>query len=159
MTQEWVVYGGMRHAEPQREMFSRSYVPNFESPSMGQWAQVWDFMYRTGTPQVHPDAPSQVRQRKGVTQLVAEKCLQHKTSEQPGAYVLHSPGHWRIMLTFPKRKHVLLFDPMGACFRGPERAEIQRAYNGHADESAGRRIQLWGVGNLDGDTMGESSAG
>jgi hypothetical protein len=25
MTQGWVVYGGMRHAEPQREMFSRSY--------------------------------------------------------------------------------------------------------------------------------------
>jgi hypothetical protein len=24
MTQGWVVYGGMRHAEPQREMFSRS---------------------------------------------------------------------------------------------------------------------------------------
>ena len=24
-TQGWVVYGGMRHAEPQREMFSRSY--------------------------------------------------------------------------------------------------------------------------------------
>jgi hypothetical protein len=26
MTQGWVVYGGMRHAEPQREMFSRSYI-------------------------------------------------------------------------------------------------------------------------------------
>jgi hypothetical protein len=26
MTQGWVVYGGMRHAEPQREMFSRSYT-------------------------------------------------------------------------------------------------------------------------------------
>jgi hypothetical protein len=25
MTQGWVVYGGMRHAEPQREMFPRSY--------------------------------------------------------------------------------------------------------------------------------------
>jgi hypothetical protein len=25
MTQGWVVHGGMRHAEPQREMFSRSY--------------------------------------------------------------------------------------------------------------------------------------
>ena len=25
MTQGWVVYGGKRHAEPQREMFSRSY--------------------------------------------------------------------------------------------------------------------------------------
>ena len=25
MTQGWVVYGGMRHAEPHREMFSRSY--------------------------------------------------------------------------------------------------------------------------------------
>jgi hypothetical protein len=25
MTQGWVVYGGIRHAEPQREMFSRSY--------------------------------------------------------------------------------------------------------------------------------------
>jgi hypothetical protein len=24
MTQGWVVYGGMRHAEPQREMFPRS---------------------------------------------------------------------------------------------------------------------------------------
>jgi hypothetical protein len=24
-TQGWVVYGGKRHAEPQREMFSRSY--------------------------------------------------------------------------------------------------------------------------------------
>ena len=30
MTQEWVVYGGMRHAEPQREMFSRSY----ETPAL-----------------------------------------------------------------------------------------------------------------------------
>jgi hypothetical protein len=26
MTQGWVVYGGKRHAEPQREMFSRSYL-------------------------------------------------------------------------------------------------------------------------------------
>ena len=26
MTQGWVVYGGMRHAEPQREMFPRSYA-------------------------------------------------------------------------------------------------------------------------------------
>ena len=26
MTQGWVVYGGMRHAEPQREMFRRSYL-------------------------------------------------------------------------------------------------------------------------------------
>jgi hypothetical protein len=26
MTQGWVVYGGMRHAEPQREMFPRSYM-------------------------------------------------------------------------------------------------------------------------------------
>ena len=25
MTQGWVIYGGMRHAEPQREMFPRSY--------------------------------------------------------------------------------------------------------------------------------------
>jgi hypothetical protein len=25
MTQGWVVYGGMRHAKPQREMFPRSY--------------------------------------------------------------------------------------------------------------------------------------
>jgi hypothetical protein len=25
MTQGWVVYGGKRHAEPQREIFSRSY--------------------------------------------------------------------------------------------------------------------------------------
>jgi hypothetical protein len=24
LTQGWVVYGGMRHAEPQREMFPRS---------------------------------------------------------------------------------------------------------------------------------------
>jgi hypothetical protein len=28
MTQGWVVYGGMRHAEPQREMFPRSYCAN-----------------------------------------------------------------------------------------------------------------------------------
>jgi hypothetical protein len=28
MTQRWVVYGGIRHAEPQREMFSRSYELN-----------------------------------------------------------------------------------------------------------------------------------
>jgi hypothetical protein len=28
MTQGWVVYGGMRHAEPQREMFPRSYNDN-----------------------------------------------------------------------------------------------------------------------------------
>jgi hypothetical protein len=26
MTQGWVVYGGMRHAEPQREMFPHSYT-------------------------------------------------------------------------------------------------------------------------------------
>ena len=26
MTQGWVVYGGMRHAEPQRETFPRSYM-------------------------------------------------------------------------------------------------------------------------------------
>ena len=26
MTQGWVVYGGMRHAEPQREMVPRSYM-------------------------------------------------------------------------------------------------------------------------------------
>jgi hypothetical protein len=29
MTQGWVVYGGKRHAEPQREMFSRSYADEF----------------------------------------------------------------------------------------------------------------------------------
>ena len=30
MTQGWVVYGGMRHAEPQREMFPRSYASNLD---------------------------------------------------------------------------------------------------------------------------------
>jgi hypothetical protein len=39
MTQGWVVYGGMRHAEPQREMFPRSGrladSANLQNRSMG----------------------------------------------------------------------------------------------------------------------------
>ena len=34
MAQGWVVYGGMRHAEPQREMFPRSYT--HASPALAQ---------------------------------------------------------------------------------------------------------------------------
>ena len=63
---------------------------------------------------------------------IARDILNAFNSDKVGIYIFHQQllpdGHWRTILTNPKRREIYLVDPLGAPFSTTETSQIQRAF-------------------------------